>query len=318
MGAARKQQPGGFHITERDVAIVRFIGRTRLATVDEIRVRFAMARSKAYARLRGLVEHGLLIHDSRVPGHGVYLATASGLALAGLDLAPATVSLGALRHDLAVAAVVAQFEAADVRLQTERELRQHVHATGDNTYRPSVVRRGMRDARHWPDLVLVTHSAQLPGWGAIEVELTRKSAERTRAILTAYKNSWASQPRDGLWGVLYIVPTRADARRIAQLGSVARLTPSSRPAALGIHSLDQATHPLATLADLLTRRSAARAADQAAKAQRDARRREVEARHAADAAHSQARERQREQELAAAQAAATARRGLGRLIGGGR
>jgi hypothetical protein len=41
----------------------------------------------------------------------------------------------------------------------------------------------MRDALHWPDLALLTGSAETPAWLAIEVELTRKGAQRLRAIL---------------------------------------------------------------------------------------------------------------------------------------
>jgi hypothetical protein len=72
-----------------------------LATVVEVQQRFGMARSKAYGRLQGLVELGLVEHERRVPGLGVFLATRRGLAAAEVELAPARVSLGSLRHDLA-------------------------------------------------------------------------------------------------------------------------------------------------------------------------------------------------------------------------
>jgi hypothetical protein len=52
-----------------------------------------MARSKAYGRLQGLVELGLVEHERRVPGLGVFLATRRGLAAAEVELAPARVSL---------------------------------------------------------------------------------------------------------------------------------------------------------------------------------------------------------------------------------
>ncbi|CAA9487596.1 MAG: hypothetical protein AVDCRST_MAG13-1554, partial [uncultured Solirubrobacteraceae bacterium] len=65
----------GFRIQERDLEIVEWLGRVRLATVVEVQQRFGMARSKAYGRLQGLVELGLVEHERRVPGLGVFLAT---------------------------------------------------------------------------------------------------------------------------------------------------------------------------------------------------------------------------------------------------
>jgi hypothetical protein len=109
MGNPRKRR-SGFQVTDRDLAIVRWLGRVKLGTVDHVRIAMGMGRTKAYERLAGLVEHGLVLHQRPVPGHGVYLASRKGLTLVGLELAPASVSLGALTHDLAVTGLVAAIE----------------------------------------------------------------------------------------------------------------------------------------------------------------------------------------------------------------
>jgi len=187
MTKTRNQSGIGFQIQERDVEIVRWLGRVRLATVGEVQTRFGLARSKAYGRLKGLVDLGLVRHERGVPGHGVFLATRDGLKLAETDLAPATMSLGALRHDLAVADVVARLERVGELVWTERELRRHQQLTGESWFRPRVIRRGVHDARHWPDLVMpVGEGPRL--WVAAEVELSTKSAERIDAILAGYSN----------------------------------------------------------------------------------------------------------------------------------
>lgn len=255
--------------------MVRFVGRTGMVTVEEIRLRFAeldehggprlMARSKAYDRLAVLVANGLLRHHREVPGHGVYVATARGLAFCELGLAPARVSLGALRHELAVARVVAGLESSlpGLRVLTEREVRRHVHLTGDDSYRPKVTRRGMRDARHWPDLAIELTFDGQPWWIAVEVELTAKSAERTRAILNAYDNNNSSRPARRLLGVLYAVPDNAQAQRIERHGHAAAFG-THTSVGLATTVLDGPETPLGAVARLIEPLLAAREAARSA------------------------------------------------------
>lgn len=64
---------------------MRFIGRVGAASAEDVRERFGMCQSRAYARLRMLVKDGLLEHKQllhRAPG--LYTATRQGLRWAGL------------------------------------------------------------------------------------------------------------------------------------------------------------------------------------------------------------------------------------------
>jgi len=66
-----KKKSGRFVITERDLELVAWLGRVKLARVEQVQERFGMARSKAYGRLQGLREMGLVRLDNGVPGPGV-------------------------------------------------------------------------------------------------------------------------------------------------------------------------------------------------------------------------------------------------------
>jgi hypothetical protein len=280
-----KRQPHGFQVTDRDLEIVRWLGRVKLGTVDHVRTRMGMGRTKAYDRLAALVTQGLLIHVRPVPGHGVYLASRKGLAVAGLELAPGSVSLAALSHDLAVAGLVAELEGLypGLALQTEREIRAHIHHTGDATFRPMVRRRGMRDARHWPDLALLTGSADEPGWLAIEVELTRKGSERLRAILAGYRNTHhLSDGARTLWGVLYLVPGQVDAERVMALGVEEQLGSDSYPVTLLAHRLDEQDAAASALRSILAAHDAARDAHRHQSRAAAARRTAAQAQRVAD------------------------------------
>ncbi len=153
------RQRGGFQVTERDLDLVWWLGRVRLARVEQVQARFGMARSKAYGRLQGLCELGLVVHERRVPGPGVFLATKTGLRTVDLDMGAATVSFATLEHDLAVATVVAELESSDVEHEvvTEREMRAEHRVEDGRRYAPSVREPGRRrTGHHWPDLASTT------------------------------------------------------------------------------------------------------------------------------------------------------------------
>jgi hypothetical protein len=81
---------------------------------------------------------GLVRHERGVPGSGCIWRRGRDSAMVELELAPATVSLGSLRHDLALAGVVAEIETSRLggELLTERELRAYRERTGDERFRP--------------------------------------------------------------------------------------------------------------------------------------------------------------------------------------
>ncbi len=74
-------------------------------------------------------------------------------------------------------------------------------------------RSGFKQASHRPDLIVL---ARTGGRVAIEVELTKKSAERLRAILARHA-VWASMRRTG--GVIYVCADQDGGKRIAKHGA---------------------------------------------------------------------------------------------------
>lgn len=123
----------GFRVTERDRAIVRWIGRLRMVNATQVAERFGLGRAVAYCRLGGLVRLGLLDHQRIFHGApGVYLASKAGLVTVGLQLPPARVDLRTYDHDLELSQLVIQLEREFGRaaVVTEREMRARDTAAG--------------------------------------------------------------------------------------------------------------------------------------------------------------------------------------------
>jgi hypothetical protein len=113
-------------VTARDREIVRWIGRLRMATAAQVAERFRLGRAVSYARLSGLVRHGLLTHVRLFHGEpGVYVATRAGLSIVDLELPPARVDIRTYAHDLDLSSLVVELERefGPERVSTERETR---------------------------------------------------------------------------------------------------------------------------------------------------------------------------------------------------
>jgi hypothetical protein len=176
----------GFQVTDRDLAIVRWIARQRFAEARQIGRRFAMDGRHTYRRLRGLATCGLLAHEWVLHGRpGVYLATRDGLSSVELALPPARVDLRTYVHDLGTAALAIELErefGADA-IVTERELRSIDTAAQEPRY---AVMRGHQTTRrglHFPDLAIEQPDSRPL---AIELELTAKGRGRLDQIVAAY------------------------------------------------------------------------------------------------------------------------------------
>lgn len=174
-------------VTDRDIEIVRWLGRHRLATADQVMRRFGLQRSKAYLRLSVLVDNDLVRHETGIRSARVYLATKLGLAAAGLDMPGGTVSASSFAHDLAVIDVAIPIEQTPgLRVLTERELRRS-GSIDTNRFKLRSLGFGEGARGYWPDLVMIDPARQTTT--AVEVELTLKKAARIQRKIRAYAMS---------------------------------------------------------------------------------------------------------------------------------
>ena len=129
----------GFRVTTRDKAILRWIGRLRMATAAQVAERFEVGRAVSYARLSGLVRLGLLEHARIFHGEpGVYVATRPGPAIADLGLPPARIDIRNYFHDVNLSSLVIELERefGAEQVRTEREMRALDALSARSTARP--------------------------------------------------------------------------------------------------------------------------------------------------------------------------------------
>jgi len=158
-------------LTEADCTMIRFVGRMRLATAEQLARVLGRSPEATRRRARRLAQAGLLVlHRVEHRRAGVYTATAKGLAWAGVALRPRPLDLARLRHDLALASLALDLLGAHpgASWRSERELRAAL-APGD---------RG-----HVPDGVLVLGDGAAV---AVECELTPKGRRRLGRIVRFY------------------------------------------------------------------------------------------------------------------------------------
>jgi hypothetical protein len=204
LGVGARRSPGqGFRVTARDKEIVRWIGRLRMVTATQVGERFGLGRAVTYARLGGMVRLGLLHHARIFHGQpGVYLATRSGVSIAGLELPPARIDIRTYAHDLELSSLVVELERefGPERVKTEREMR-----AADTDLGPAPATRQQfavalsgahgqlqltpagHPRLHFPDCAVVAASGEAAdGVLAVELERTAKGRARLRRILAAY------------------------------------------------------------------------------------------------------------------------------------
>lgn len=188
-------------VTERDREIVRWIGRVGVVEARQVAARWQRERfrengakrglpqSNAYRRLRvleslGLLERRRLLHAEPA----VFLATAEGLRLAGLDLRARKVSAGGLAHatEATWLSLALEDEFGEERLITEREIRASDAAADRPTYAVEAGGRlpGGRRRLHFPDFAIADPGGEKPF--CIELELSAKGSRRLAEIVRAY------------------------------------------------------------------------------------------------------------------------------------
>jgi IclR helix-turn-helix domain len=171
-------------MTDRDLEVLAWLARQRVATAMQVSRLFEVDLSKAYRRLRAMVVRGLVRHERVFHLEpGVYLATASGIGCTNLELPPARLDIRTLRHDLWVTDVCVSYLRSGVPVTTEREMRATDSCGGRPRYAAALAGEAAsgRPRLHFPDLV-----AESDGRWAIEVELTPKRRRRLDQIVGAY------------------------------------------------------------------------------------------------------------------------------------
>ncbi len=183
---------------DRDREIVKFAGRAKILTIDVLRSRFDISKTRGFVRMDQLVKAGYLASTDIHGYQRVHRATRDGFAWSNLGLAPTKVSRATLPHDIALATLVGRLEKVGFSCVTEREMRAHQRAEADGRYVISTWDRG-RIVNHFPDIAF--ENPRTGSYFAIEVELTTKSRVRRYAILRGFNER---VDVNGLGGVLYL------------------------------------------------------------------------------------------------------------------
>jgi hypothetical protein len=216
---------GGIRLTARDMKILSFLARYRIATVGQMARMFDTSETALRNRLPGLNKAGLISWAwAAQTKPKVWLITDSGLATVGMNLTVPTVKWGQLRHTLGLVDLGVMFETAGEIVLTEREIRaaatrytptnrmktaigmyQGVPSMAPNpadlALDPTGLTGRVRSALtvpvagsaygHIPDMVLVRQPFPNGSSGniAIELELTRKSLSDWNKIIGAFRDS---------------------------------------------------------------------------------------------------------------------------------
>jgi hypothetical protein len=209
--------------TERDKEVVDWLARFGAAGAQHVGRRFAMTRTRAYARLGSLVAAGLL-EPRRVlyQEPALYVATASGLRWCGLErMGVQRVGAAEFVHAREVATVAVELHLAlpGWRVVSERELRDAELDRGEPVGSAVVGELpGARQALHRPDLLLVSRLGRRL---AVEVELSVKSRHRLVRIC----RGWArARHLDGVYYLAAPAAARAVARALAEVRAQDRVT----------------------------------------------------------------------------------------------
>lgn len=166
-------------LTPRDLEVLRFAARHGMVTSEQLATRFFGSSPPALRRLRALEGGGLLVSERvLVALPPVVRATPAGTQLAGCDLAPASLELARIRHNLALVDLSEELLAAHpgATWTTERELRRD---------RMRAARAGGRweRQRRVPDGLLRLADGTR---AALELDLTPKRSARLDLLAGAY------------------------------------------------------------------------------------------------------------------------------------
>lgn len=199
-----KRQGRGFRVVERDLEIIRWIGRARIAESGQAAAAFGMHPANMRRRLAGLRKRGYLEIEGMVRERpSVYIATREGHQAADLELPVMRPSLGGYWHTIEATSLLVELEREFGRdlVLTEREIRA-IERPGDPIYAIKMAGYGPGQRLHYPDLIVLDQDERHRPL-AIELERTVKKAARLQAIIRAYVDAWH------LAGVRYYASTQS-------------------------------------------------------------------------------------------------------------
>jgi len=177
--SAPARLPRAVRLTPRDLEVLAYAVRHGMVTPGQLGNRFFSSRPAARRALHDLETAGLLVSDrvlAELPA--VVRATPRGARLAGCDLAPASLDLARIRHNLALVDLSEELLAAHPGSSwtTERELRR-------DRMRTARAGGAWERQRRVPDGLLRLHGGQRV---AIELDLTPKRSARLDLLAGAY------------------------------------------------------------------------------------------------------------------------------------
>jgi hypothetical protein len=216
-GPKKKRGPKpGLRLTARDVQILTFLARYRVATVGQLARAFETSETALRNRLPRLEKEKLVSWAWGAQSKPkLWLITRQGLQVTNMTLTVPTVKWGQLRHTLGLTDLGIEFELAGELVITEREIRaaatrytptSRVKTAIDimsvieemeaedldaRTQRNLIIPMQGRALGHIPDMILARDAYPNGSSGniAIELELSRKNATEWIAVLSAYRDS---------------------------------------------------------------------------------------------------------------------------------
>jgi hypothetical protein len=202
--AAPAPPPRGLRLAPRDLDVLRFAVRHGMVLAEQLGSRFFTGPSPACRRLRALEAAGLLVADRVLTAlPAVVRATPRGARLAGCDLAPASLDLARVRHNLALVDLSEELLAAHPGSvwTTERELRR-------DRMRAARARGAWERQGRVPDGLLRLKGGERI---AIELDLTPKRSARLDLLAGAYA---VDRDVDTVW---WYLPSQAAVSRLRAL-----------------------------------------------------------------------------------------------------
>ena len=216
-GPKKKRGPKpGLRLTARDVQILTFLARYRVATVGQLARAFQTSETALRNRLPRLEKEKLVSWAWGAQSKPkLWLITRQGLQVTNMTLTVPTVKWGQLRHTLGLTDLGIEFELAGELVITEREIRaaatrytptSRIRTAIDlmsvieemeaedleaRTQRNLIIPMQGRALGHIPDMILAREAYPNGASGniAIELELNRKNTTEWVAVLSAYRDS---------------------------------------------------------------------------------------------------------------------------------